>query len=108
VTGKIDSLSGAPTAVGTGHRPGSAQNATASSQAEAGSAGTPTADVHITDSASLLAGLAQQLSATPAVNEARVAQLRTAIESGSYTVQSGHVAAQLLQFERSLAQIGAG
>jgi anti-sigma28 factor (negative regulator of flagellin synthesis) len=44
----------------------------------------------------------------PAVNEARVAQFRSAIESGSYTVQSGHVAAQLMQLEHSLAQIVGG
>ncbi len=107
---KIDSFSGAPASVEAGHRAGKARSATAAatSEAAAGSAGSAPGDVHITDSANLLARLAQQLHAMPAVNEARVAQFRSAIESGSYTVQSGHVAAQLMQLEHSLAQIVGG
>ncbi len=107
---EINSLSGASTSVEAGHRAGKARSAAvagegASSSASAGSA---PSNVHITDSANLLSSLAQQLHNMPAVNEARVAQFRTAIESGSYTVQSGHVAAQLMQLERSLAQINGG
>lgn len=62
-------------------------------------------DVHITDSASQLASLEQTLRSLPAVDGVRVAQLQTAIEQGSYTVQPQHVADQLLQLEQSLAEL---
>lgn len=62
-----------------------------------------TSDVHITDSASQLASLEQTLHSLPAVDSARVAQLQTAIEQGTYTVQPQHVADQLVQLEQSLA-----
>jgi flagellar biosynthesis anti-sigma factor FlgM len=41
----------------------------------------------------------------PAVDEARVAQFRTAIDQGTYTVQPRQVADQLMQLEHSLAQL---
>jgi flagellar biosynthesis anti-sigma factor FlgM len=63
------------------------------------------ADVHITDSASQLASLEQTLHSMPAVDEARVAQFRTAIDQGTYTVQPRQVADQLMQLEHSLAQL---
>jgi flagellar biosynthesis anti-sigma factor FlgM len=59
-------------------------------------------DVHITDSASQLASLEQSVRSLPAVDPARVAQFRTAIEQGTYTVRPQHVADQLLQLEQSL------
>ncbi|MGH8319881.1 MAG: flagellar biosynthesis anti-sigma factor FlgM [Steroidobacteraceae bacterium] len=67
-----------------------------------------TGDVHITDSASQLASLEQTLRSLPAVDGARVAQLQTAIEQGTYTVQPQHVADQLIQLEQSLAELPAG
>lgn len=63
-----------------------------------------TSDVHITDSASQLASLEQALRNLPAVDEARVTQIRTAIEQGSYTVQPQQVADQLIQLEQSLPE----
>lgn len=102
---KINSLSGAPGAVGSGRRAPKAGDA--SSGGSTGTSSTP-GDVHITGSASLLATLEQQLRNVPEVNQARVAQFRTAIESGSYTVQPGQVADQLMQIEHSLAQIAGG
>lgn len=103
--GKINSLSGAPSAVGSGRRAAKTRDATSGESSAAGS--TP-GDVHITGPASLLAALEQQLHNMPVVDEARVAQFRTAIESGSYTIQSGQVADQLMQIEHSLAQITGG
>lgn len=79
---------------------------TAASDSAAASAGD--SQVQITGSASLLATIAQHLQSLPAVNDARVAHLRSAIDSGSYTVQSGVVADRLLQSEQMLAQIGGG
>lgn len=65
-----------------------------------------TGEVHITDTASQLAALEQSLRAAPAVDAARVAQLQSAIEQGRYTVNSDHVATQLVQMERALAGLG--
>jgi negative regulator of flagellin synthesis FlgM len=77
-----------------------------SSAPEGSSSGT--SDVHITDSASQLATLEQTLLSLPAVDGARVGQLQTAIEQGTYTVQPQHVADQLIQLEQSLAELPGG
>jgi len=63
-------------------------------------------EVHITDTASQLASLEQSLRDAPAVDQARVAQLQSAIEQGRYSVNSEHVATQLIQMERALAGLG--
>jgi negative regulator of flagellin synthesis FlgM len=73
-----------------------------------GAAGTAPAagtEVRITDTATRLAALEQALRDAPAVDEARVAELRSAIEQGRYTVQPEHIASQLLQLEQALAQL---
>jgi negative regulator of flagellin synthesis FlgM len=66
----------------------------------------PTGEVHITDTATQLAALEQGLRASPAVDAARVAQLRGAIEQGSYTVDPQQVATQLVAVERALGNLG--
>ena len=65
-----------------------------------------TGEVHITDTASQLASLEQSLRDAPAVDSAKVAQLRSAIEQGTYKVDSERVATQLMQMERALAGLG--
>ena len=67
-----------------------------------------TGEVHITDTATQLASIEQSLRDSPAVNPARVAQLQTAIEQGTYKVNPDHVATQLIQMERTLAQLQSG
>jgi negative regulator of flagellin synthesis FlgM len=62
-------------------------------------------DVEITGTARQLAALEQKLANQPAVDEGRVASIRSAIEQGRYTVSPRHVADQLLQFERALSQL---
>ena len=62
-------------------------------------------EVHITDTASQLASLEQSLRDAPAIDAARVAQLQSAIEQGTYTVNAEHVAVQLMQMERALADL---
>ncbi len=101
---KISNLSSAPAPVGAGHRADKARDAVSGGAAAAAGSG----DVQITRSASLLASLERQLHGMPALDERRVAQYRTAIENGSYTVQPRHVAEQLMQIEHSLAQISGG
>jgi negative regulator of flagellin synthesis FlgM len=70
-----------------------------------GASATPasgSAEVHITDTATQLVALEQTLRDSPAVDPLRVAQLSSAIEQGSYSVQPEHVATQLLQMEQAL------
>ncbi len=109
MSSKINGLNGASPAVDAG---GGARRTpqTAGGEASGSSASTAAAgsDVHITDSASLLAGLMQHLHALPAVDQARVAHFQAAIDQGSYTVQPSVVAGHLMQLEQSLAQISGG
>ncbi len=67
---------------------------------------TPVGQVQISDTAAKLAAIEQALRDSPAVDSARVAQLRSAVEQGTYTVNSEHVATQLIQMERALARLG--
>jgi negative regulator of flagellin synthesis FlgM len=73
-----------------------------------GNAAPPSApgEVHITDTASQLAALEQSLRDSPAVDSAKVAQLQSVIEQGTYKVNPEHVATQLMQMERALAGLG--
>jgi negative regulator of flagellin synthesis FlgM len=58
--------------------------------------------VHITDQARQLAALEQAVQAAPVVNEARVAEVRTAIEEGRYEVHPERIADKLLRQDRDL------
>lgn len=110
MSSKINGLNGTTPALdaGGGARrssdttPAGGSGSSSSAQAASGS------DVHITASANMLADLAQQLKSLPAVDPARVAHFQSAIDSGSYTVQSGTVANGLMQAEHSLAQMRGG
>ena len=103
---KINELSGTIPAAGTsvtGSRTAGAVGAGAhASPAEATAAA---GDVHITDTASFLASLEPALREAPAVDAAKVAAIRTAIEQGHYTVQPEHVATQLMHIERALGEL---
>jgi negative regulator of flagellin synthesis FlgM len=106
---KISGLSSDPAPIGAGRPATAARDATTGSTASAPAAPASTSsgssgDVHITDSASQLATLEQTLRSMPAVDDARVSQVRTAIEQGTYTVQPHQIADHLLQLERSLPQ----
>jgi negative regulator of flagellin synthesis FlgM len=108
---KISGLSGSLGAspIDAGRSATNARDATTgsgSSAPEGSSSGT--SDVHITDSASQLASLEQTLRSLPAVDSARVSQLQTAIEQGTYTVQPQLVADQLIQLEQSLGELPGG
>ena len=103
---KISSLSSDPAPIGAG-RPAARvrDSATGGSSAPGAGSSASAGDVHITDSASQLATLEQTLRSLPAVDEARVAQFRTAIDQGTYAVQPQQVADQLMQLEHSLSQL---
>lgn len=109
---KISGLSSDPAPVGAGRPANKTRDAATGSAASASAPAAPastsggdTGDVHITDSASQLATLEQTLHSLPAVDDARVTQIRTAIEQGTYTVQPHQIADQLMQLEHSLAQL---
>lgn len=66
----------------------------------AATAGNP---VSITDQARRLASLEQAVHSLPVVNEARVAQIRQAIEEGRYQIQPERIADKLLRTEQELS-----
>lgn len=109
MSSKINGLNGASPAVdaGGGARR-SLETASGPASGSADAAAPAGSDVHITDSASLLAGLVQHIRTLAPVDSARVAHFQTAIDNGSYSVQPAVVATRLMQLERSLAQIGGG
>ncbi len=61
--------------------------------------------VEITGTARHLAALEQTLNSQPAVDEARVAHVRAAIEQGRYTISPDRIADQLIQLERALGHL---
>jgi len=65
----------------------------------------PAGEVNITSTAALLAQLEQSLSSQPAVDATRVAALRQAISSGTYTVTPEKVASGLIGTERALSAL---
>ncbi len=66
----------------------------------------PAESIHITGTASQLAGLEQAARGLPAVDEARVAAVSSSIEQGTYTISPGTIADNLVQLERSLGALG--
>jgi negative regulator of flagellin synthesis FlgM len=103
VPNKINDLT---TSVATGR---SSATVAPTSSTDTGAAASPAAapgEVHITDTATRLAALEQSLRDSPAVDSARVDQLRSAIEQGRYTVEPVQVANQLVQMERVLDVLG--
>jgi negative regulator of flagellin synthesis FlgM len=105
VANTIDSYQGnGATSVGTSR---AAQPARDTSSATTGSAQAPgNAEVQITSTASQLASLGQQLSAQPAIDQARVAQISQSLADGTYTISPDKIAGGLMQSDRALAQIG--
>jgi len=82
-----------------------ATGATGSTQSSSTSSGGDE-NVQITGAARQLATLEQAVRDAPEVNTARVAQLSSAIEQGTYTINSQHIADQLVQSDKELAHLG--
>ena len=61
--------------------------------------------MQITGTARQLVNLEQAVRDLPAVNDAKVAQISSAIEQGNYTVNSRHIADQLVQMEKELGRL---
>lgn len=62
--------------------------------------------VSLSEAAIDLAAISRQLSAAPAVDAAKVAAVRSALESGSYEVDAREIARRLLQQESELLRGG--
>ena len=80
------------TAAGSAEKPAASQEAPSSASAS-GEA------VHLSQEAQQLQKISDKLRDQPAVDSARVAQLKQAIADGSYQVNAGRVASKLLDFE---------
>jgi negative regulator of flagellin synthesis FlgM len=59
-------------------------------------------NVKITGVARQLASLEQAVRDLPAVNDSKVAQISNAIEQGTYSINSRHIANQLVEMEKAL------
>lgn len=57
--------------------------------------------VKLTSSAKLLERLEKTLATLPEVDSSRVAEVKTAIENGEYTIDADAIAESILSFERS-------
>jgi negative regulator of flagellin synthesis FlgM len=62
-----------------------------------------TEGVRITDSARQLAALEQAIRSMPEVDDAKVAEIRNAIETGTYEVSPERIADKLMRMENELA-----
>lgn len=100
---KIGGFDSGPVHVGTGR--GVKRSSDSASSSSTANTADGTADTHITDSARHLAELEQTVRALPAVDEARVAEISSSIQNGTYQVDSGRIADKLLQSEHDLAKL---
>jgi len=76
-----------------------AQNAPLSTETQQVAASQSGESVHFSNEAQQLQKISDTLRDQPAVDKARVAELKAAIADGSYKVDSNRVASKLLNFE---------
>lgn len=100
MTIKITDYQNRPVQTGAEKPVSRAGDAVSASAPAAAASGSP---VSITDQARRLASLEQAVHSLPVVNEARVAQIRQAIEEGRYQVQPERIAEKLLRAEQELS-----
>lgn len=100
---KIGGFDSKPVQVGTGRSVKRTSDSSGSSSSATATG--DSSDTHITDSARKLAELEQSVQSLPAVNDARVAEVSSSIQNGSYKVDSGRVADKLLQSEQDLSKL---
>lgn len=93
--GSYPTFSGAATErAAAAAKSGSARTATPSTRASVADDA-----VSVTGDAELLRALDEQIAATPAVNAARVAEVRSALANGEYQVDAQRIASKLLATE---------
>jgi negative regulator of flagellin synthesis FlgM len=62
----------------------------------------PSDKVELTSNAKLLERLDKALASAPDIDEARISEIKTAIENGNYEIDSDAIAQAMLRFERQL------
>jgi len=106
VSSKINGIEvGRRTSIGAGRPVQRPQDAVNGASTVAAPAADTTGEVQITGAASQLAALEQAIRDLPAVNETRVAALRTAIDQGSYQVVPRKIADSLMQLEQAFGGV---
>jgi negative regulator of flagellin synthesis FlgM len=104
VANKIGGIDSSPVRT-SGDRP--VERADLRARTEPGIASSPVdSSVTLTDAARRLAALERVIAGVPDVDLARVEELRSAIESGRYTVDADRIASRLLDLERELSAVG--
>ena len=94
------------TSVTTSRTQQSPRDNTAATTTGNSESGSSAAEVQITSTASQLASLGQTLSAMPAIDSARVAQISQSLADGTYSISPDKIASGLMQSDHALAQIG--
>ena len=102
--GGVDSSQTA--AIGAGRAVQRPQDAAAGGTQSSSTSSGSEENVQITGTARQLASLEQAVRDAPVVNTARVEQISTALAQGTYTINSQHIADQLVQSDKELAQLG--
>jgi len=102
--GGVASTSTAALSTGRANTQRSQDAAGGGTQASGGS-NTASENVQITGAARNLASLEQAVKDLPAVNTAKVAQISTAIEQGTYTVNSKDIANKMMQMDKELSRL---
>ena len=103
--GGVDSSS-QTAAIGAGRAAQRPQDAAAGSTQSSSTSSGSEESVQITGAARQLASPEQAVRDAPVVNTARVEQISTAIAQGTYTINSQHIADQLVQSDKELAHLG--
>jgi negative regulator of flagellin synthesis FlgM len=102
-----DKISGISTAEPVSKPTGSSSNGVVADKSQgegsAAAAAAQTGDhVTLTDSARSLQKIEEAVAKTPVVNANKVAAVKQAISSGTYTIDAGRVAGKMLRYERGL------
>ena len=102
-----DKISGISTAEPVSKPTGSSSNGVVADKSQgegsAAAAAAQTGDhVTLTDSARSLQKIEEAVAKTPVVNAGKVAAVKQAISSGTYTINAGRVADKMLKYERGL------
>jgi negative regulator of flagellin synthesis FlgM len=100
MTSKIDSLGAA--AIGAAAAPKAAGDKAVATAVASAAAAPPVDKVSLTGDAVRMQQLDRSAAAAPAVDSSRVAAVKSAIASGSYTVNAGAVAGKLSRMEWEL------
>ena len=99
--GSIGKLGGKVDDTNVARAPGGEKAPTTSGSGPAPSGGDT---VQLTSGAQLLSRLEDSLAAAPAVDSAKVAEVKAAIASGNYEIDTSAIADAMLRFERSLGE----